>query len=168
MQLSLLDPVEIPLTKGQVALVDPCDSDLINLRWWACKGRATFYAQHSVRHGRKTGAISLHRLILARKLGRELQPYELVDHADGDGLNNRRSNLRLATNSQNMGNRRKPSNNTSGYKGVYFNRNRQRWYTQIEINGKYIFIGSFTDKETAHEAYCKVAIEYLGEFARLE
>lgn len=105
----------------------------------------------------------LHRMILSRKLERDLLPTEFVDHINGNGLDNRRENLRVATPSQNQHNSRKPKNNTSGYKGVYKRGNK--WCAAIAINYKTIFLGYHDTAELAHEAYCKAAIKYHGEFA---
>jgi hypothetical protein len=89
-----------------------------------------------------------------------------VDHRDGDGLNNRRSNIRLATPSQNMSNHGPHKQNTSGYKGVTWNKARSKWVAQISFNRRNIGLGYFTEKEKAIEAYRNAASVLHGEFAR--
>lgn len=90
----------------------------------------------------------------------------IVDHIDMDRLNNRIENLRTATKSQNMSNRLKQSNNTSGYKGVYFQSQIKRWCAEIHADGKKTFLGTFDSAEEAHAAYVKAAESHHGEFAR--
>jgi hypothetical protein len=92
--------------------------------------------------------------------------YKQVDHINGVKYDNRASNLRLATGSQNRANSSKNKNNKSGYKGVYFQKNHNKWYAVIKINYKKIHIGYFDSPELAHIAYCKRAVELFGEFAR--
>lgn len=92
--------------------------------------------------------------------------WPLVDHRNGNGLDNRRSNLRLATQAQNMSNRGRPTNNTSGYKGVSAGR-LGGWRAYITSRGKRLDIGTFASKEEAAEAYNAKALELHGEFARL-
>lgn len=144
-------------------IVDTIDSDLANYRWIVRICRKTIYAYRWKNKNEKT---HLHREILARKLKRdELLPHELVDHIDGNGLNNTRDNLRLATNSQNLFNRGKSVNNKSGYKGVSKIKNREKWIAQIAINGRNMNLGSFDTPELAYAAYCEKAKELYGEFA---
>jgi hypothetical protein len=88
-----------------------------------------------------------------------------IDHIDGDGTNNRWSNLRLATQSQNLMNRKMQDNNTSGFKGV--TRHGTYWRAQIWVKGKRIGLGNHRTKELAYEAYCKANREIHGEFGSL-
>jgi hypothetical protein len=90
-----------------------------------------------------------------------------VDHINRDTLNNQLSNLRLATDSQQAQNRRLRSDNTSGYRGVGWNKGARKWRARITVDGKVIFIGDFADKEEAARAYDAAAIEHFGEFAVL-
>jgi hypothetical protein len=94
----------------------------------------------------------------------EIPPGMIVEHRDENKLNNNLENLRLGTHAQNMQNRGKPSNNTSGYKGVTWHERDGKWRAQIKTNGSYKQIGSFTTPELAYEAYCKKAKELHGEF----
>jgi hypothetical protein len=97
------------------------------------------------------------------------EPHGLeIDHIDRDGLNNRRENLRVSTPSQNSQNSRKNSLNTSGFKGVFFQKGLGKWRAQIKTNGKRKSLGCFLSPEEAHEAYCRASDKYHGEFGRTE
>lgn len=157
-QLPLFDAIEILIKPGCVALVDPIDADLAQFKWSISNGYAM----------RKRCTVVLHRIILERKINRCLLPGELVDHIDGDRLNNRRSNLRVATQSQNQFNRSKPRNNTSGFKGVSWKKSHKSWQAIIKVHGKHIHLGYFDIPEEAHAAYMKAACKYAGQYARGE
>lgn len=98
-------------------------------------------------------------------------PREIIDHINGDGLDNRKQNLRICTKSENACNRGIDRDNTSGYKGVCYISNKtkrvKRWIAQIAINKKHICIGYFHTKEEAAIAYNEAATKYHGEFAKL-
>lgn len=152
---------EIKLTRGMVALVDDEDFERINAhKWYAHKAHhGAFYAARKVWDTKKH--IAMHREIIGAPDGKE------VDHINADTLDNRRSNLRLCTTVENFHNRGKYANNTSGYKGVYWNIRHQKWYALIGLNSKLIYIGCFgQDKEAAAHAYDEAARKYHGEFAR--
>jgi hypothetical protein len=93
-------------------------------------------------------------------------PQGQIDHINGDGLDNRIANLRLATNSQNMANRRHNRNSTSPYKGVSYVKKWGRWVARIQKDKKRVEIGYFFTPEEAHAAYVAAAREAFGEFAR--
>jgi hypothetical protein len=168
-QLSLFDPIEIALTQGQVALVDLSDAHLATVKWRASTNPTsqTFYAVRTSPRPNRT-MICMHRVILEQMLGRPLKRTEQVDHINGAGLDNRRGNLRLASHAENMRNRGAKRNNTSGYKGVSFHRQRQKWRAQIMIDGRETHLGYFLTPEEAHAAYCEAAERYHGKFARVE
>lgn len=170
-QLSLFDPIIIPLNHGRFALIDPVDSDLLQYHWYCDladnRTQIDYAARMTLRNesiDRKQHTLYLHRVILSRIEGRLLNPSEKVDHRDLNGLNNCRYNLRLASSSQNAQNRTKYRNNTTGYKGVHLTRGR--WQARIIVNYKHISLGCYDTPEQAHEAYCKAAQKYFGEFAR--
>jgi hypothetical protein len=104
--------------------------------------------------------IRIHRLIL--------NFYDMsydIDHMDGDGLNNKKSNLRIITHQQNAMNQRKlPSNNSTGYIGVTFVKNTNKFQAQIYLNDKQIYLGSFSNIEDAIEARHQAELKYFGEY----
>lgn len=155
----------IPLTQNQTAIVCSVDADLLNMKWQASKNvYGRYYAIHSMwKH-----KIWMHRVILERILDRPLLRIEQVDHIDLDGLNNQRGNLRLATASQNTMNRRRQSNNTSGYKGVIWNKQVKKWQATIVIERRNIYLGWFDTREEAHKAYKEASKLYHGKFGRTE
>ena len=106
------------------------------------------------------------RMILARFL---LQPKDNkeINHIDGNRLNNQKSNLRLATSSQNKINRGPRKDNQSGYKGVSWHNQRKKWTARIMISGKYKHLGLFENLIEAARSYNKAASEYYGQFAWL-
>ena len=157
--------IEIPLTHGQVALIDDEDYDLVSqYKWHAYWDPSTksFYAKTGIRKpdGKQT-SLRMHRLIMKAKKG------EQVDHINHDTLDNQKENLRLCTNSQNQHNRGRKSNNTSGCKGVDWYKASGKWRAQIALNGKVMHLGYFAIKQEAYEAYCKAALELHGEFSKV-
>lgn len=91
-----------------------------------------------------------------------------IDHINGVRHDNRFSNLRVASNAQNMHNIGKYENNTSGYKGVSWHKAAQKWCAQIKVNGKRIYLGIYESAELAHKAYQDFALKVHGEFYRGE
>ena len=162
--------IEIPCTQGQVAYIDLIDIDLAQFRWCVIKSPDTFYDSHTDIVNGKKRPITLHIIILQRKLDRTFIKGEMVDHINGNGMDNRRNNLRLATDQQNQANEKLSRNNTSGYKGVnYDKRNPYRpWKASLTFNYKQIFLGNFATAEEAYQAYCEGAKRYFGEFARFK
>ena len=156
----------IPLTRDYETVVDDADVGLADVLWSALPAAHTVYASRNEPLGEGKQAKSyLHRVILASKLGRDLRVDEHVDHEDGNGLNNTRANLRLATREQNGANRRKHSNNTSGFKGVSWHEPSGKWCAKIMVNGTNTHLGCYTSKEAAYAAYCEAASRYHKEFA---
>lgn len=110
--------------------------------------------------------IYLHRLAFALRTGG--WPAGEVDHRDGDGTNNRWSNLRESTHAQNIQNIGLPRHNTSGVKGVRYYAKKKKWHAQIQAHGKRIHIGFFGEKADAVSAYRRVSAEVHGDFSRVE
>ena len=90
-----------------------------------------------------------------------------VDHMDGNPSNNKIENLRAADRLSNMKNMRRPSTNTTGFKGVRFHKQSRKWTAQIVSDKKQKYLGIFETPEAAHAAYCSAALRLHGEFARL-
>lgn len=156
--------MNIPLTKGYVTVVDDEDAVLVAGSWCAKPVGRSVYACRS----HKRGQVSLlHRVIL----GLTAQDPD-VDHIDGDGLNNRRSNLRLASKAQNHRNTRKPLRANGGapssrFKGVSWDAARSKWRAQIQIGGgNNKFLGRFDAEADAAKAYDAMAHAVFGEYAR--
>ncbi len=161
--------IEVQLTKGAIALIDDDDSDLLLDSWTVMECHGLFYAKKhlSPRNGGKT--ILMHRLIFERMTKRNLLSTELTDHINRNGLDNRRSNLRMSSHQQNQGNRKAQSNSLSGFKGVSKSKSKSHpWRARIRFNGKQTHLGSFQTIEEAHTAYCEAAITLFGEFWRAE
>lgn len=154
---------EIPLTQGKVALVDDKDYPLVNQYKWcvtrSSKRSRIWYAYHPKSIPLKSTLI--HRLILGLKDG------EFCDHINGNGLDNRRCNLRIATNQQNMMNQRKQSGRSSKYKGVCWDKQTNKWIVHIRFNRTMIHLGRFSDEVDAARVYDKAAKRYFGEYAKL-
>lgn len=156
--------VEIELTQGYVAIVDPVDMDLMDLSWSISSSKR--YAQRMVfRDGRRSTCL-LHRMILERKLGRSLSSNEHVDHINRNGLDNQRSNLRLASRSENAQNSKLRSTNTSGYTGVHKFEQNGHWRSQIYKDGADIKLGSFATEIDAAIAYNHAALRLFGSHAK--
>lgn len=159
---------EIPLSQSQVTLVlEEHYDELSKHKWYALwsPNPGTFYA---VRNGpkikgEKRDNIKMHRVILNAPKGVQ------VDHRDGNGLNNYPPNIRLASASGNSRNIGIPKHNTSGFKGVTWDKQHQKWRAMIRINKRNKHIGRF-DKDCildAARAYNEAALKYHGEFACL-
>jgi len=155
----------ILLTQNQLALVDNEDYDWLNQwKWYAQWNRGTesFYAaRHSKQIKGKRTTIQMHRLIL-----------NLLDGVDGDHINgitldNQRHNLRPDPEGRNTQNQKTPRNNTSGYKGVSWDKRARKWKTMVTFKNKKYYAGLFDIKEDAARAYNNKALELHGEFARL-
>lgn len=146
----------ISLNHGYVTLVDDEDFEWAKAStWFIHRGSTKVYARRQT--GRKTEM--LHRLIT------NVEPGNYVDHINGDGLDNRRSNLRVCSTAENARNRGASKANTSGFKGVH--RNRRRWRAVITVDYNYKHLGTFDTPEDAAKAYDAAAKELHGEFAQL-
>lgn len=153
---------EIPLTQGKVAIVDDCDYDLVSKNRWFYNSSGKGYAGRQLpRNNGKQREQKMHRLIL----GVADQDIH-VDHINGNGLDNRRANLRLCSASQNRINSGLDRNNTSGIKGVYLHKETGKFCAVIGFNGKHKYLGLFPTKEQAAHARAMAEVELYGEFSR--
>lgn len=152
---------KIPLSQGKFARVDRKNYDYLNQwKWHYSHGYAVRRVHKRLSEGKYVGTyIYMHRLIM--------QPSaEMVtDHINGDGLDNRESNLRNCTQQDNVRNKRVQSNSISGVKGVRWNKHKNRYEPNITVNGKRVYIGRYKTIEEATEAYKRAAIKYFGEYA---
>jgi len=154
---------KIQLTRNKITLVSDKDYAYLNQwNWYAWKSRNTWYAVHNLRVDNRQIRVYLHREILGLKHG----DVRKVDHRDGNGLNNQRRNLRLATNGQNQHNVAKQCNNTSGYKGVYWHKTNQKWQALIMYDMKLKHLGYFVCLIEAAKAYDRAARKYHKKFAK--
>lgn len=155
--------------KGYKCLISDCDADLMEYTWHIIKPsskkpRNTDYLRRvKWAHNKATG-IYAHREIMSRMIERPLIRGEQVDHIDGNGLNNQRDNLRVATKTENMRNSKRRKNNTSGFKGVSKN-GKHGYMAKIAMGKTQIYLGTFTTPEAASEAYIKAAKRLFGDFA---
>lgn len=154
---------KVPLSQGKVSLVDDEDYALVSkFKWYAWKGRVTFYAVRTfTKPNGKRGRVYLHRFIL------EADGCKQVDHHNHDGLDNRRSNLRLCSASENQSNRKMQKNNSSGFRGVFWDKRNKKWMAMIQWENKKTTIGRYLEKTQAARAYDIRAKELHGDFARL-
>lgn len=147
---------KIILTRDKIALVDDEDYDKINKYQWHCA--VTMKGSYSAESRINGKLIKMHRFILNVK--------EEIDHKDNDCLNNQKSNLRICTRSQNMANT-SSRGGTSKYKGVYWNKDMNKWAAQIKFNYNAFVIGFYKDENKAALMYNKWAKFHFGEFAKL-
>ena len=148
----------IPLTQGRHAIIDNEDLPLVAAyKWHACKYGHVWYAEgHTPRPNRKT--IRMHRIVIGAKKG------QAVDHKNGNGLDNRRTNLRICTRSEQSLNCR-----TDGFRGVGLLTDRKRskkWYARVRVNGKSVWLGTYNTPEGAAEAFDRLAPRYIGTLYR--
>jgi hypothetical protein len=156
----ILIPLRSRKYPGMFAVVDADDAPrVMQFNWRAVKDYNTFYAYRRIplsQRGTGASCQAMHRLIL------DANPGTMVDHANQNGLDNRRENIRIATNSQNQANgcHRK---NASGFRGV--RKSGSRWAAQIRSGGKPVRLGTFDTAIAAANAYDTAAREVFGEFA---
>jgi HNH endonuclease len=137
------DIARVPLTQGQTALIDAIDAELVSPHYWRAFREPYINGYYAMTHVNRR-QLRMHRLIMGALPGQQ------VDHANGDPLDNRRENLRLATHTQNARNRRRPDGEVaSPYLGVHWDRG---WRASIRIDGRKHFIGCFASEIEAARA----------------
>lgn len=150
---------EIKLTKNQVALIDDADFDVLSKQKWSAHQRARHYGYYAIGTMKSGKSVLMHRFILDVK-----DPNMVVDHIDGNGLNNQRGNIRICTRSQNSKNSRSRVGSSSRYLGVN-KRYNGRFQAHIRVGGKIKCLGTFINEIDAAKAYDRAAVEYNGQFA---
>jgi len=155
----------IALTQNKIALIDDEDHEALNRhRWHAYRDGNVWYARrNSSRIKGKRFVILMHREILGLQKGDRRH----TDHTDGNGLNNRRSNLRICSCQQNQYNQRRREMGTSKHKGVCWYGGLKKWRADIRINRKRVSLGYFDSEKDAAKAYNSAALKHFGEYAVL-
>lgn len=152
---------QIPVPSGHAVLVD--ETDLRALRFYHWRVHKTMSGRiYAATRNRFTGKILyMHRFLMKAPAGSD------VDHIDGDGLNNQRSNLRLCSRKENVRNSRPQVGRSSRFKGVHLCPDSGRWHARIVVDGKKVHLGRFTREGEAAAAYNKAARIHFGQFARV-
>jgi hypothetical protein len=157
--------IEIAIRGGLVAYISPEDVERVQrYTWRRFQSHGNIYAvayipeDWALYRRRET---FMHRLIMNAKPGQQ------IDHKDGNGLNNTRDNLRIASHTLNMQNSKSRSGSTSRYKGVSWNTQRGKWVAQIRYDGRTRFLGYYTYEDEAARVYDEAALIGHGESARL-
>lgn len=153
----------ISLTQGKVVIVDDENYESLNcFKWHVLKGANTYYAIRNDRGSDfKKKSILMHRIILNAPDG------VLTDHRNGDGLDNRKLNLRLCTHAENIRHQGLNRRNTSGFKGVIFRKSstQKAYDAKIKVNNKWIHLGCYRTAKQAAQAYDLAALKYHEGFA---
>ena len=154
---------KIKLTKGQFAIVDADDYEKLRHYCWYAKGNGyTFYAARKEKIAGRKKTVSMHRQIM------RAEPDKVVDHINGNGLDNRKANLRVVSQEENNWNSaRGMGQGKSKYKGVRYSSSKGIWRAALCSKGKQIHLGYFKDEAEAAKAYDNAAKLYRGEFARV-
>jgi len=154
--------VEVLLTQNKKALIDYMDYKVVSKhKWHTHKSSDILYAGtnlYSKEKNRNQTKILMHSLILGENL---------IDHKNGNGLDNRRSNIRACTISQNRANSSKAKGTSSKYKGVFWRDADKKWFAQTSKNHKRYYIGKFENASDAAKAYDNFARKLYGDFAKL-
>jgi hypothetical protein len=151
-----MSEIRIALTQGKFAVVDAADAPIVeHIKWYAIQPKSgyTWYA-----YNQSIGY--MHRIILDAKKG------EITDHLNGDGLDNRRANLRICTSANNMANRRQQRNNTSGFRGVSYHKESGKWMAYIKHERVRHYLGLFATAEDAARAYDVASHELHGTWGK--
>jgi hypothetical protein len=152
------DVAYVPLTQGYDAIIDAEDVHLVGGFGWRASVRShSVYAKTEVSINGERKTIYMHRVICPSSLQME------VDHINGNGVDNRKFNLRISTRKQNGRNIRPKSGKL---KGTSFSKEKGKWVSQIKIDGKSIYLGRHDTEEEAHIAYVVASKLIHGEFGR--
>lgn len=155
----------IPLTLGYFTKVDDEDYEkFAKKRWFAYVNQNYKHIVRAIRSEYRDGKRTT--IVLAREIMGNPKGM-MVDHKNGDTLDNRKSNLRICNRAENGSNRGKQINNKSGYKGVYWYKYTKKWKAQIKVKGKVMALGYYFNKVDAAKAYNQASLEFHGEFANI-
>ncbi len=164
-KMKTLDIMAIPLTQGLFTLIDGKNYEWLNKwKWCVRKDHNVLYVTRAIYNSvtKTTEFISMHRQILGLHKG----DGKTTDHKNHCGLDNREANIRICTNQQNRHNGRRHFDNTSGYKGVSWDKQNKKWRVHITKNRKIFYLGCYNDKQEAARIYDAKARELHGEFAK--
>jgi len=158
--------MEIELCGYKVLIDDEDYEKIIKYNWYITKpnGKTFVYFSRMVSDISKRYNISLHRYIM----GAQLYDKNIIDHINGNTLDNRKCNLRICTSFGNNCNSRKQKNNKSGYKGVSYYKRNNKYVATIGYKNKTLFLGYYDNPLDAHAAYCEASKKYHGEYGRTE
>jgi len=155
---------EIKLTRGKVALVDDDDFEYLNqFKWHSLVCKYTYYAVRTIRINGERKSLKMHRKIMNVSINK------VIDHIDGNGLNNQKENLRICSQSQNCMNRKR-TYGSSKYKGVTVyknNKNKVFIIARLMINRKVVLNSYHKNEIDAAKCYDAAAQKYYGEFANI-
>lgn len=155
---------KIPLSQGYSAIVDKDDYDELSKYKWNARvhrGGLVYAVRTSRRIAGKQYSIAMHRVVLKARAG------VIIDHINGNSLDNRKKNLRICSHKENCRNMRARSSGTSRYRGVSWNSECRKWCAQIVVDGKRLYLGLFEKELAAAKAYDSAAKKHFGAFARL-
>ncbi len=152
----------INLSQNKMTIVDDEDFEFLNEWKWHLSStpRHRYAVRNALVNGKKT-IVRMHRILMGASA--EWQ----VDHKNGNSLDNRRTNLRLCTHSENQRNQKAQCGTSSRFKGVTWDKSRNKWSAKIKVDKKQINLGRFSNEIEAAAAYDLAAIKYHKEFARL-
>lgn len=154
------DIIWIKLTQGKETCIDRADwPEVQKYRWYALRRPSGLvHVMTNIKIGDRRTTTYLHKLLLKS---------EKIDHEDGNGLNNRRKNLRSCSSTQNVANTGLRQDNTSGFKGVNLDRRDGIWVAELSVGGAKKYLGRFSNIIAAARAYNEAAVKYFGQFAKL-
>lgn len=151
--------IEMSIHNGIILIDEEYAYLLFRHKWYLSRENHGRYVVRTQRQNKKQIMISLHREIMNFPIGKQ------VDHINGNRLDNRKCNLRICSISENLKNQKRRNDNTSNYKGVYWNKEMNKWRALISVNNKRKHLGYYVTPELAYAAYCEAAKKYHGEFA---
>jgi hypothetical protein len=152
----------IVISNGSTVLVDDKDFEALSqYKWTAHVNRTTCYAirRQRISEDRPGSIVYMHRQIMCPMEGM------VVDHINKDGLDNRRENLRICSQTENLRNQRPRSNKRSKFKGVSWNENDMAYHSRLQFGGRGVWLGMYKSEVDAAKAYDAGAIHYYGKYA---